>query len=83
MVQLPAHLTWKQLLQVLNKLEYEPSKHVKRGASRDFINPKRDPCVVTFHEPHGNDSIPRGTMGLYIKKLKLTKERFVQLLDQR
>jgi len=45
------------------------------------VNPDRDPAVVTFHEPHGNDTIPRGTMGLYISKLKLTKEQFLQLLE--
>jgi hypothetical protein len=81
MVQLPANLTWEQLLCVAKKLGYGPSKHKKRGAARDFVNIDRDPPVVTFHEPHGNRPIPRGTMGLYISKLKLSKEDFARLLE--
>lgn len=81
MTQLPAHLTWAQLLCITDKLGYQPSKHKKRGSSRDFINVDRDPPVVTFHEPHGNDTIRRGTMGLYIRKLKLEKPEFLRLLE--
>ena len=81
MVQLPAHLTWDQLLCVAAKLGYGPSKHKKRGSARDFVNVDRDPPIVTFHEPHGNQTIPRGTMGLYISKLKLSKEEFADLLE--
>jgi hypothetical protein len=81
MAQLPAHITWDQLLFVADKLGYGPSKHKKRGSARDFVNIERDPQVVTFHEPHGNKTIPRGTMGLYISKLKLTKEQFAELLE--
>jgi hypothetical protein len=81
MVQLPAHLTWEQLLCVASKLGYVASKHKKRGSARDFVNTDRDPPVVTFHEPHGNQTIPRGTMGLYISKLKLSKEEFAVLLE--
>jgi hypothetical protein len=81
MVQLPAHLTWGQLLCVAGKLGYAPSKHKKRGSARDFVNVDRDPAVVTFHEPHGNQTIPRGTMNLYISKLKLSKEEFAALLE--
>lgn len=81
MVQLPAHITWDRLLCVLTKLSYAPSKHKKRGSARDFVNLNRDPQVVTFHQPHGNKTIPRGTMGLYISKLNLTKEQFAELLE--
>lgn len=80
MTQLPAKLEWGELICVVEQLGYAPSKHKKRGAARDFINVDRDPPVVTFHEPHGNRSIPRGTMGMYINKLKLTKEQFLALL---
>jgi hypothetical protein len=81
-VQLPANLTWDRLLCITKKLGYGPSKHKKRGASRDFVNVNRDPSVVTFHEPHGNRPIPRGTMGLYISKLKISKEEFARLLEE-
>jgi predicted RNA binding protein YcfA (HicA-like mRNA interferase family) len=82
MVQLPSHLTWKQLCCIVEHLGYKPAKHKKRGSARDFVNTDRDPAVVTFHEPHGNQTIPRGTMALYINKLRLTKESFAQLLEQ-
>jgi len=82
MVQLPAHLTWAQLCCIAEKLGYGPSKHKKRGSARDFVNVDRDPPVVTFHEPHGNRTIPRGTMNLYISKLKITKEQFAELFEQ-
>lgn len=66
---------------MVKKLGYEPSKHKKRGSARDFVNLSADPPVATFHEPHGKDTIPRGTLGSYVNKLKITKERFVELLD--
>jgi predicted RNA binding protein YcfA (HicA-like mRNA interferase family) len=76
----PKHLGWREFCLVLKQLGYEPSKHKKRGAARDFLHPTRDPQVVTFHEPHGKDTIPRGTLGLYLSKLRLTKEEFLELL---
>jgi predicted RNA binding protein YcfA (HicA-like mRNA interferase family) len=80
MAEFPKHLGWREFCLVLKQLGYEPSKHKKRGSARDFVNLERDPPVVTFHEPHGKDSIPRGTLGEYVTKLKLTKEEFVNLL---
>lgn len=83
MGEFPKHLAWRDFVLVLTQLGYEPSKHKKRGSSRDFVNSEKDPSVVTFHEPHGKDTIPRGTLGLYVSKLKITKEKFIELLNVR
>lgn len=80
MNEFPKHLGWREFTLVLKQLGYEPSKHKKRGSARDFVNVERDPPVVTFHEPHGKDTIPRGTLGMYVSKLKLSKEQFLELL---
>ncbi|MBZ5629689.1 MAG: type II toxin-antitoxin system HicA family toxin [Acidobacteriia bacterium] len=76
---LPAQLTWREFLCVLNQLGYRQLKN-KRGSARSFHNPAREPKVVTFHEPHGKDSIRLGTLREYIEKLLLKKEEFLQLL---
>jgi hypothetical protein len=76
---LPAQLKWREFLCVLGQLNYQQLKN-KRGSARSFHNPNRDPNVVTFHEPHGNNPIRMGTLREYIEKLKLTKEEFLNLL---
>jgi predicted RNA binding protein YcfA (HicA-like mRNA interferase family) len=76
---LPAQLTWREFLRVLNQLGYRQLKN-KRGSARSFHNPNREPQVVTFHEPHGNNPIRTGTLREYIEKLRLTKEEFLKLL---
>jgi len=78
--KLPAQLTWREFLCVLSQLGYRQLKN-KRGSARSFHNPQRQPPVVTFHEPHGSDPIRTGTLREYINKLLLTKERFLELLN--
>ena len=52
-----------------------------RGSARAFHSPSRDPDVVTFHEPHGKDSLREGTLREYLRKLKLSREEFLALLE--
>lgn len=65
---------------VLDQLGYTPMKS-KHGSARSFHNPNRQPPVVTFHEPHGNETIRQGTLREYIRKLHLERDEFLRLLD--
>jgi predicted RNA binding protein YcfA (HicA-like mRNA interferase family) len=76
---LPAQLSWREFLCVLNQLGYRQTKN-KRGSARSFHNPQAHPPVVTFHEPHGKDTIRMGTLREYVNKLQITKEKFLELL---
>jgi hypothetical protein len=53
-----------------------------RGSARDFHNPNRIPVIVTFHEPHGGDTIRQGTLCEYLRKLKIDRDHFMKLLDK-
>jgi hypothetical protein len=44
-------------------------------------SPSRGPAVVTFHEPHGKDPLREGTLREYLRKLKLSREEFLDLLE--
>jgi predicted RNA binding protein YcfA (HicA-like mRNA interferase family) len=65
---------------VLEVLGYEMMKS-KRGSARNFHSKTRQPSVVTFHEPHGKDPIRDGTLREYIRKLQITREQFLEILD--
>lgn len=66
---------------VLELLGYAQMKS-KGGSARSFHSTRRNPPVVTFHEPHGKDVLRHGTLREYIRKLQLTKEQFLEFLDQ-
>lgn len=67
-------------MNVLKKLGYLPLPN-KKGAARHFKNDDRDPPIVTFHEPHGSREIRHGTLRENVRKLKLTKDEFLDLLE--
>lgn len=52
------------------------------GSARHFIPPVRKPHVISFHEPHHPKSIPAGTLRAYIRELNLSREEFLDLLDE-
>jgi len=68
-------------VKVVKALGYEPCKS-KGGSARNFQNWNLSPPVVTFHEPHGSDTIAKGTLREYIRKLNITRERFLELLEE-
>ena len=80
MPELPADLPWREFARVLRKLEYELSREGP-GASRTFRNEHRSPEFVTFHEPHGKRGLPKGTLRMYIRKLDLERDEFLELLN--
>ncbi|HEX9764208.1 MAG TPA: type II toxin-antitoxin system HicA family toxin [Candidatus Acidoferrales bacterium] len=77
---LPRQLRWREFTAVLRKLGYELHKSNK-GSARTFRNLNRQPPFVTFHEPHGSDTLRKGTLREYIRKLGLSHAEFLQLLD--
>jgi predicted RNA binding protein YcfA (HicA-like mRNA interferase family) len=77
---LPSQLRWSDFVKVVQSLGYVPCKP-KAGSARNFENFELAPPVVTFHEPHGSKTIPKGTLSSYIRKLGITKERFLELLN--
>ncbi|MGO9211233.1 MAG: type II toxin-antitoxin system HicA family toxin [Terriglobales bacterium] len=79
MAGLPTQLDWRRFLCVLRSLGYE-LQHQKRGAARTFYHPNRNPPLVTFHEPHGGDTLRLGTLREYLRKLNLSPADFLERL---
>jgi hypothetical protein len=48
-----------------------------------FRSQNRQPEFVTFHEPHGAQGLRKGTLREYIRKLNLSHEEFLRLLEAR
>jgi hypothetical protein len=80
MSKLPADLPWRDFVRVLTKLNYTLYKSGS-GSARTFRNDHRDPDLPTFHEPHGKNGIPTGTLAMYLRILKLERDDFLQLLN--
>jgi len=80
MSEFPADLPWRDFKQILKKLGYELGKEGP-GAARTYNNQHRDPESVTFHEPHGKHGLKKGTLREYVRKLKLEREEFLELLN--
>lgn len=79
--KLPRQLAWRDFLRVLRTLGYELHR-TGSGASRTFIHATRSPKFVTFHEPHDPATLATGTLRSYIRKLELSLEEFLDLLDR-
>jgi len=63
----------------LKSLGYEEMKS-GQGSARNFHHPKRDPELVTFHEPHKGGTLRPGTLSEYLRKLKIGRDEFLKLL---
>ena len=81
MAGLPNQLPWRRFLCVLNKLGYHPQK-AGRGSARVFSNPGRKPNTVSFREPHPGDTLRKTALHNYIRKLQLTVDEFMGLLEE-
>jgi predicted RNA binding protein YcfA (HicA-like mRNA interferase family) len=77
---LPAQVPWRVFVAVLRKLGYVPQKG-KAGSRRSFVNPSRNPNVVSFREPHPGQNIRQGMLHNYLRKLLLAPDEFIQLLE--
>jgi len=78
---LPAQLPWRRFLCVLHKLGYSPQK-AGRGSARVFFNPTRQQTTVSFREPHPRDTLRQTRLHNYIRKLLLTVDEFMALLEE-
>jgi predicted RNA binding protein YcfA (HicA-like mRNA interferase family) len=77
---LPTQVPWRRFVCVLRKLGYTPQKG-KAGSARSFLNPSRTPTVVAFREPHPGDTLRQPMLRQYLRKLLLTPDEFMQLLE--
>lgn len=77
---LPTQLPWRHFVRVLRKLGYTTQKG-KAGSARSFLNPRRSPNLVSFREPHPGDNLRQPMLREYLRKLLLTPEEFIRLLE--
>jgi len=78
---LPHQLPWRRFLCVLHRLGYRPQR-AGRGSARVFFNPVRQPATVSFREPHPHDTLRQTVLHNYIRKLLLTVDEFMALLEE-
>ena len=80
MPELPTQVPWRRFVCVLRKLGYTAEK-TKQGSTRSFMNPGRIPNVVSFWEPHPGKNLRRTMLREYLRKLLLSPDEFMQLLE--
>lgn len=80
MSEFPVQLRWSQFVSVLRKLGYDPVKS-SRGSKRVFFNPTRTPTRIMFREPHRGDTLYKTTLHDSLRKLGLSSDEFVRLLE--
>lgn len=77
---LPRALKWRDFTAALHVLGYEFFAN-QPGSARNFYNKDKDD-LLTVHQPHGNDTIPAGTLiGNYLKQMNVTKDEFLTALN--
>ena len=81
MAGLPYQLPWRRFVCVLHRLGYRPQK-AGRGSARVFFNPAGKPNTVSFREPHPGDTLRQTRLHNYIRKLLLTVDEFMALLEE-
>jgi predicted RNA binding protein YcfA (HicA-like mRNA interferase family) len=77
---LPRQLAWRRFVCVLRQLGYQECGS-RGGAARTYKNDNASPPIATFHEPHGGDTLPLGTLREYLRKLNISREKFLELLE--
>jgi hypothetical protein len=80
MTGLPTQVPWRRFVCVLRKLGYIAQKG-KAGSARSFINPSRSPEVVSLREPHPGGNLRPPMLRMYLRKLLLDPDEFMQLLE--
>ena len=63
----------------LRKVGYTAQKG-KAGSARSFVNPGRNPNVVSLREPHLGDNLGQAMLRRYLRKLILDPNEFMHLL---
>jgi predicted RNA binding protein YcfA (HicA-like mRNA interferase family) len=82
MSRLPTQVPWRDFLRVLRQLGYAEQKG-KAGSARYFFNPARNPNSVSLREPHPGTNLNKARLRAYLRKLNLTEDEFLHLLDNR
>jgi hypothetical protein len=77
---LPTQIQWRRFVCVLRKLGYTAQK-TEPGAARSFLNPGRNPNVVSFREPHPDNNLRPAMLRQNLHKLLLNQDEFMQLLE--
>ncbi len=80
MSEFPVKLRWSRFLSVLRKLGYNPARS-SRGSKRVFFNPTRTPTRIMFPEPHPGDTLHTTTLHDSLRRLGLSPDEFVRLLE--
>ena len=76
--KLPTQLKWSIFKRALTNLGYTELR-ARGGSARHFR--KGDGNPITFHEPHGNDTLRQGTLTEYLKKLGITRSEFEEAIS--
>jgi len=79
MSEVPRQLPWKRFVHVLQRLGYRQVK-ARRGSTRLFSHPSRNPSLISLHEPHPGDTIHPGTLHNFLQRLQMSPEEFIELL---
>ncbi len=82
MPKLPTQLPWKTFVHILCELGYQPLKS-GRGSLRQFSNARRRPSLISLHEPHPGDTLHKATLHALLRKLQLSPDEFIELLEKR
>jgi len=77
---LPTQIQWRRFACVLRKLGYTAQK-TEPGAARSFLNPGRNPNVVSFREPHPDNNLRPAVLRQNLHKLLRNQDEFMQLLE--
>ena len=77
---LPTQIPWRRFVRVLRKLGYAAQK-AKPGSARSFFFPSRNPRLVSLREPHPGQNMRQRVLYEYLRKLLLTPDQFMQLLE--
>jgi len=77
---LPTQVPWRRFVCVLRKLGYTAQK-TKQGSERSFGNPGGIPSVVSFREPHPGQNMRPPVLRKSLRKLLLSPEDFMLLLE--
>jgi predicted RNA binding protein YcfA (HicA-like mRNA interferase family) len=77
--KLPTQLKWSDFVEVLKTLKCEQLRS-KGGSARHFKR-LRDGEILTFHQPHGSDTLRQGTLSEYLRKLGITRDQFEDALS--
>ena len=78
MAGLPNQLEWRRFVCVLRKLGYVQQKSGP-GLERVFVNPGRGTGSVCLKE---HPVLGRSTLHVYIRKLSLSVEEFLSLMEE-